>query len=195
MFVGILCSWEQTRWREWESEYPYKQLVEVHWEVLLERTIRMVRERWYDPVIITHNPDLMIDDYYIPEDHKYTISTMLSTKYLREDDNCILLWDVYYTDEWLDEIFLWENIFYGTQSEILAVRFHDIEKRLRKWLYRAYDNASHRKAWKIWTVYRLYEWYGILEHKHWPHFQFLSSDNMDFDFVHEYQQWLHDQLQ
>jgi choline kinase len=80
-------------------------LIEVDKQPLLSKTINQLKERGYDPVIITKNEELKIDKSFEPEDNRYTVSSLLSTRPLREGRNVILLGDVNYSEQALDKIF------------------------------------------------------------------------------------------
>ena len=197
MFVWILCAWSQTRRNKAKffPQYPYKQLIEIDGQPLLQKTINNLKSRWYEPVIITKNDELKIDNSFDPDDNRFTVSSLLSSKDLRQDRNVILLWDVNYSEQSLDKIFNTKESVkvLGSKWEIFAISFTDKElvaKHLKRMIRYAEKN-DNKYIGKLRTFYRSLEWFPIEEHRFGKYYDNIKDvETRDFDSQQEYKEYL-----
>ena len=89
-----------------------KQLLHIGNTTILGRIIKQVRERGYDPVVVTHHEmiqsyaaDIWDIGYFVPEKHSVTCETLLSTESLWTNRTIVLLGDVIYSNATMDAIF------------------------------------------------------------------------------------------
>ena len=105
----ILCAGEQTRWGDPNNP---KQLVDVGGEPLLARIVRQCRRAGHEPVIVTHDERLLLSEkVYTPGKRRWTIETLLSTRFMWDDRTVVLLGDVIYTRDALDKILASRELF------------------------------------------------------------------------------------
>ena len=168
----ILCAGEQTRWGD--NGNP-KQLVDVGGEPLLARIVRQVRRAGHEPVIVTHDERLTLSDRtYAPDKRRWTVETLLSTRFLWDDRTVVLLGDVIYTRDALDKILASRELFQvfgrkelryrlvGRYYEIFALSFDQsqadrVEDTLRRAVYLKEDGQI---SWgKLRVLYEM--WCGL----------------------------------
>lgn len=172
MVVITLCAGEQERWGD--NGNP-KQLVDVGGEPLLARLVRQCRRAGHEPVIVTHDERLTLSDRtYVPGKRRWTVETLLSTRFMWGDRTVVLLGDVVYTRDALDKILSSREPFQvfgrkelryrlaGRYYEIFALSFDQTQaERVEDTLNRAISMIENGKAgWgKLRLLYEL--WCGL----------------------------------
>lgn len=96
--------------KRWESEIP-KHLVEVNGEILLHRSVRLLKERGISDIwITTHNPDYQTEDtlLYEPRDNYYQLDQFFACNHLWRfwdvSPVIFLYGDVYFSENCIDSI-------------------------------------------------------------------------------------------
>jgi len=120
--VFILCAGEARRFNG-----VHKQLLQIRNECILERIIRQCRDRGIEPTVVSHHEVFRNVDcrLIVPEVHRYTDETFLSTQYLWNERTIILLGDVVYSKFAMDMVFAdcKPVRVFGDQWEMFAVCF------------------------------------------------------------------------
>ena len=193
----ILCAGSQTRWNRKVlfPQFPYKQLIDIEGEPLLLRTIRQLRERGIEPVIITKNKELMLCEHLDPEDNRFAVSSLMSSIHQWEDDNMFLLGDVRYSEKSLDKIIKTKNKFCGSRGEIFAVRIQDrldFVRAFQKAIDWSKKNEENKMVGKLWIAYRFFEGFDdVLKHEFGDNYENVKDlETRDFDSQREYMEYL-----
>ena len=96
--VILLCAGRQRRFEGWDMP---KQLLQVHGEPVLDRTIRQLRENGLNDIIVAaHDPRLKRSEtaFFSPPRHRWLAETLLSTRELWHGRTILLLGDVLFSD-------------------------------------------------------------------------------------------------
>ena len=119
---------KSTRWREFKG-IP-KHFIKIDGETLIERTVRLFREKddKCEIIITSHDKRYDIDgaSRYEPKHNVLEIDRF--TEELIEDNICFLYGDTYYSDETVDMIVnmaVDDLLFFGNESSIVAVKVKD----------------------------------------------------------------------
>lgn len=99
--VLILVAGSQEGWR------GERHLLPIAGEPLLARSVRMMRDRGYEPVMVASRPEIqeMTSRHFVPDDDKYVLSTVLSTQPLWDDRTVVLFGDIIWSEQSLDTVF------------------------------------------------------------------------------------------
>lgn len=91
--------------KRWPSETP-KQLVEVEGEIVIDRTIRQLKERGVDCWVVTRDPRLERPGTkaFTPTLCRWLVETILATKEIWRDDMILLLGDVWFSDRCINKM-------------------------------------------------------------------------------------------
>lgn len=123
----IMADGKGTRWGD--SLGTPKHLVEIEGERLLDRTVRQLRERGAEDIVITsHNPLYQVEGAVRHEPLNNVIEVDRFTAELIDDDVCFLYGDTCYSEKAMDTIVRTEceNIlFFGSRASIVAVKVAD----------------------------------------------------------------------
>lgn len=124
----IMADGKSSRWRDFKG-IP-KHFIEINGETLIERTVRLFREKDdnCEIIITSHDSRYEIEGAtrYEPENNVLEIDRF--TEELIEDDICFLYGDTYYSDETADMIVSTaaeELLFFGNVNSIVAVKVKD----------------------------------------------------------------------
>jgi hypothetical protein len=132
--VLILAAGEQKRWARHDQ---LKQLLQAGPETIIDRIVRQVKDRGYQPIIVTHKDELMRDGAVsvIPNPRRWKVESLLSiSEFWGKDITLVLLGDVIYQAQVINRIF--ENsdktMFFGNYAEIYAFSFtnYDIARTM-----------------------------------------------------------------
>lgn len=139
--VLIYAAGKQTRW-----DLPTKkQLVDVGGEPLLCRTIRQVRVKGYEPIVIAHDPEIIAVARisFNPPKKPWFLESFLETAHLWKKQTIVLFGDVVFSPAAIDIIFAARGLFrvfmrkellgrlVGNLYETFAFRFeHTVSQRL-----------------------------------------------------------------
>lgn len=109
-----------------------KQLLEAGEETIIERIIRQCNARDQNPFIVTHKKQLQklawIEckaNFYHPRERRWIVETLYSTRELWGEKTIVLLGDVIYSKDALDQIFKSISSFcwFGDTAESYAIVF------------------------------------------------------------------------
>jgi hypothetical protein len=89
-----------------EGWWGDRHLLPIAGEPLLARSVRLMRWRGYEPIMIANKPEIleMANSYFEPDDDKYILSTILSTQLLWDDRTIILFGDIIWSGTSLDTV-------------------------------------------------------------------------------------------
>ena len=189
----------------WNSDEP-RHLVNIHGEPLILRTLRQLSEMGYDATVITDKPEVqaVVPRYLEPENRRWIVSTILSSREAWRDRVVILpgdvVWDIYI----LGFILGCNNYpaFYGDAKEILAMtwlrgHFERVVSVLEG-VGRTFDRDGGW-CW-LWHFYRVLCGRDIYDndmHGEWEDFRVIRtmhtparSCTTDLDTIEEYHEWL-----
>lgn len=201
----------------WGEGTP-KQLVAVDGEPVLHRTVRKCLVRKIQPTIVAVDPALTMPQVasFEPSDHRYWVSTLLSCAPLWGDETIVLLGDVWFSAEAMDQIAEGSGLrVYGRQGcsaltggppEVFACRFsreHHTEvasaliasiAHADRWFAQTsagYDRTG-RPIGSPWQFYRAL--IGCqLETEQWDESVWVESPDDftdDFDSLARYDRWM-----
>ena len=203
--IFILCAGTATRWEEYMN--APKQLVEIHGESLLDRTLRLLSEQGClsrSVHIVSWNEKLRRppSDFVNPGKTSCIIETLLTTQELWGEENIFLLGDVFYDAQALDKILNSRKEFacFGRPDEsifttkrygelfglvFMATQSQAVLKALNETL--DYFQSGKGRG-KIWELYRAMT--GLDKNRHVildKNFIFLDDVCDDFDRPRDYQ--------
>lgn len=178
----------------WEKKIgKAKQLLRLGKECVLARIIRQVRERGYEPVLVTHREDF-IDvardlAYYEPASRASIADTILHTQELWGDQATILLGDVVFGAATLDMVMAHRGAWtaFGNGAEIFAFSFQrEDHEYFISTLKKVIAHPLCKKG-APWQIYRIYcgkrpEWRHIDGHT----FKYTRDATGDIDSHYEY---------
>jgi len=199
--VLIMAAGASTRWEDLDTP---KHLVDVGGELLIQRIVRQVQERGFDPVVVTHSAEIATESavdrttgrppitVLWPKRHRLIVDTLMSTKELWQSPTVILLGDVIYSRACMNLV-LNDNSglqFYGTRYEIFALRFtrfDDIEYACKHVVIHAYKNKYSPNVGKLWSLYRFLASFDLMSHEFEDNmYTFIEDYTMDLDYVRQY---------
>jgi hypothetical protein len=211
--VFIPCAGDESRWNEYLG-VP-KQLVDIDGEPLLHRTVRCLKDRGLnDILIIGNNPKFAVDGVqtYSPHAYRWIVETIKSTESLWKQKNIILLGDVWFSPESFDNIISTNApiVVFGRKcdskltgcrwGEIFALVFRDTEApRVSRVLdiAIAYAEQGNSSSWQglLWSFYYIYLniYMGdpltsnVIDDSL---FYELDDFTEDFDFPIDYDMWM-----
>ncbi|MCG7866906.1 MAG: NTP transferase domain-containing protein [Candidatus Thiodiazotropha taylori] len=103
--IFIMCAGESKRWNNHLG--VVKQMVPIDGEPLLHRTVRLLNERGFNSIhVVTNNPTISSPavTYIKPKNHNWLVESIYSLEEYFHDENIILLGDVFFTPNALDQI-------------------------------------------------------------------------------------------
>lgn len=102
MIALITCAGPAVRW----GDGVPKQLAVVDGEPILHRTVRKCLARKMTPTIVAVDPRLTLPHVasFEPDDRRHWVSTMLACKPIWGDETVVLLGDVWFSAEAMDQI-------------------------------------------------------------------------------------------
>ncbi len=181
----VMADGDGTRWDNYGG-IP-KHLIEVDGETLLERIVRLIRDREPDAevIITSHDPRYEVEGAvrYEPEDNRIEIDRF--TWELIEDGCCFLYGDTYYTDNAMDTILNVTGddiLFFGSRKSIVAVKVYDSEmfRKHVSTVKEMYLNGDIPKC-VGWQVYQSFTGQEICGEKR-PDDKFVLFDDNTTDF-------------
>ncbi len=203
MTVLILCAGDSKRF-SWEGRSKHRLI--VYGEELLTRMVRQCSERGEKSTIVTHRPEILrgLFDYdyslFIPQHREYTCDTLRSTHPLWGNERVtVLLGDVIYSDELIDEILSNQKpiMFWGRSAlvrEIYSLSFTDrseITRGLGDVMGRV-SEGYHGQLWQL--FYSLNDLSPDCHPNSLPlkYFSYVSplDHTQDFDRVEDYEKFI-----
>ena len=162
----IMADGKGTRWNNYQ-DVP-KHLIKINGEVLLARTVRLLKEfdENSDVIVTSHDKRYEFDGSTRYEPLNNVLEIDRFTYELIENDICFLYGDTYYTEDTIKEIINSvpdDILFFGNQKSIVAIKIKDA-KLFKKHI----DNVK-----------KLYLSNKITNCKGWQVYQ--SFQNLDFD--------------
>lgn len=116
------------------GRYPTaKQLLPIPGgDTVIGRIITQVKGYGYDPVIVTHNPDIasVTTNAFVPENRETLCNSIISSQSLWSERTIIILGDVIFTEHGMKQVFLVNrpvNVV-GNEAEMYALTFHHTEE-------------------------------------------------------------------
>ena len=203
--VVILASGVGQRW----EAIQHKQLVDVHGQPLLLRTIEQITQHWDTrPVVMTHHERIagaveqVADAVELPAgERRWIVETALASRTCWGDPTLLLAGDVYWTDEAITHAcelnrggpvrFLTTECTVG--QDILGIWFRRRHRhKVAKALHHARQHAFLRGGGgKLWQAYRSLCGYPLTRHLlDTVHAVPIDDDTTDFDSLRDYQAFL-----
>lgn len=188
---------------------PCRHLLDINGEPLLLRTLRQLEELGYDATVITEKPEVweVIPDHcYKPANHRWIVSTMLSTRELWREKTIILMGDVVWDLYVLGLILGFQKLpaFFGNYPGIHAIgmaeeHFDKFETALKKVERHFNPKGAGGRCWPI-HLYRVFCDKGINDNQRkwpsWPYWFTIrtmktahKSCVTDFDTFRRYEEW------
>lgn len=177
----IMADGKSERWNNYLN--TPKHLVQIEGEMLILRTIRLLRAICNEDVdIVVTSHDIRYEfegcKRYEPKENKYEVDRF--TEELIQDDICFLYGDTYYTEKAIKKIVDTRTdsiLFFGDEQSIIAVKIKDGE------LFR-----KHKK-----TVKKMYKQGKITMCKGWQVYQSFVGQNLyetpqikeNYIFIHD----------
>lgn len=154
----IMADGKGNRWNNY-NDIP-KHFIRIGEETLLERTVRLIKERepTSDVFITSHDPRYEVEGAkrYEPQNNVLEIDRF--TEELIEDNICFLYGDTFYSEEAMERITkeaVEDILFFGNERSIVAIKVKDGE------LFRYHVNHVRQlflqdkiKSCKGWQVYQ-----------------------------------------
>ena len=154
----IMADGKGNRWNNY-NDIP-KHFIRIGEETLLERTVRLIKEREpiSDVFITSHDPRYEVEGAkrYEPQNNVLEIDRF--TEELIEDNICFLYGDTFYSEEAMERITkeaVEDILFFGNERSIVAIKVKDGE------LFRYHVNHVRQlflqdkiKSCKGWQVYQ-----------------------------------------
>jgi len=200
----IRCAGSSIRWQGVDGP---KQMARIAGESLLGRMVRQLHDLGYfDITIVASDPRIAHPDctWFRPKLCRWTVETLLSTCHLWCAANLVLLGDVYFTEQAMQQIARCNrplavfgrpgpSRFTGSKwAEIFAVRIgKDCKAVIRQALTRAVRDATRGGRGKLWELYRVLT-HQDLRHKRltiFNHvFEVIDDLTDDIDTISEWRQ-------
>ncbi len=177
-----------------------KQMITVDGEVLLYRTIRQLKERGFNDIVLTVPEKGYFGDVGVKEivgTHKVEVDKFLNAS-RQVRDSAVFLWgDCYFTDEAMDTITQDDSdlMFFGRSGagitgkrcgELFAVKGN---KELLSKARELKKNANKMKRCASWELYRFINGYPITKHVVKDRFTHINDLTDDFDYPKDYHTW------
>jgi len=177
--ILILCAGEHKRWANYLG-IP-KQLISINGESLLERMVRLLRNKgYYNIVIVSHDERLRLSNcgFFRPSSFRWIAQTLLSTYSLWTDKTIILLGDVFFTERAINTITKSSrgiNVYgrpnvsrftFTKYGEIFALLFDKNNwDKIKAHAEIVCRDAGLGGRGKLWEFYRSLAGYPLTEHK------------------------------
>ena len=176
--VFILAAGDGKRWigggvGDWPS-IP-KQLLKIGDQTIIARTVGMVRQRGYEPIVVTHNPAIVEAlpgvEILNPVGRRWIMETISSTRHLWKAINVFLWSDVIYSPAVMDAMLAETKSpkFFGTWGEGFGTVFRDDDTRLEHGLAVVLEDAGANAnapfpVGRTWELYRHFSGWDMHEH-------------------------------
>lgn len=178
--VFILAAGAGNRWHRdgiWPAEQP-KQLLRLGGETIIGRTVNMVRNHGYEPVVVTHNK-VIADalpgvDILNPSGRHWLIETLKSTMPRWTEINTVLWSDVVYSPSVLDAMLTDESSikFYGKWGDGFGLVWRKDNPRIRAGIDAVLQDAKEQEGvidfhsvGRSWELYRWFMGWPLHEHQ------------------------------
>lgn len=186
--VFILAGGRQERW----NGSDLKQLSVVYGMPVIERTMEQLAALGHDCKIVSDHLGLMVkfqSKVYAPAAHRFAVETLKSTSHLWRGQVRVLLGDVVYTRDALEQILNYHGSLhcFGSQTEMFGLSFNDHSNILNAIRY-AIWHAEQGGHGKLWNLYRAYHLLDLNYHVIEKDFTFIDDLTTDFDTVEEFEQ-------
>lgn len=180
----IMADGKGARWNNFGNQS--KHLCEIDGESLIERTIRLLRERNIDEIIVTsHDPNYEFNGAkrYEPKNNVEEIDRF--TYELITEEVAFLYGDTYYEDKVMDSIVNMYNdsiLFFGNDKSIVAIKVYDYK------LFKSIIDEIKEKniVGKGWTVYQMDNNLPLGSHEHRDNFIYVGEKTIDVNTPNEY---------
>ena len=154
----ILAAGTQERWNatSYKGIPVIKQLIEIKGEILIER----IQRQFPESIVVTRTNDIKKHSakWFDPELNEVTIATLFSTRDLWDDWTTILLGDVDYGDDTIEQINNQEEdlMFYGGRGEIYCMKFNlRVSLQIITAINKIIESPHFKmKYGKLWNLYR-----------------------------------------
>lgn len=180
----IMADGKGTRWNNFNNHS--KHLCVINGETIIGRTVRILREKNVDNIIITsHNPEMEFEGAvrYEPKSNNEEIDRF-TYEFLNEEVT-FLYGDTYYSEETLDKIIKATTddlLFFGTSTSIVGIKVSNYEK-FRKYIDYIKSNNIVGKGW---TVYQLSNGLPLGCKEQRDNLVIVSEETIDIDSPDEY---------
>ena len=191
----IMADGKGSRWHHYMGREKHE--ISIDGETLLQRTVRLIRERDAEAevIITSHNPAFEVEGAlrYEPKNNIYEIDRF--TEELIGDDVCFLYGDVFYTEKTLDTIvrnrgFL-PMVFFGGEKSICAVLARDGDALMRSYLaVRAKAESGELPDGKGWQLYHQYAGMPLEGKAIGGSFIRVDNSTQDFNSPEDYAEFL-----
>lgn len=191
----IMADGKGSRWHHYMGHEKHE--ISIDGETLLQRTVRLIRERDAEAevIITSHNPAFEVESAlrYEPKNNVYEIDRF--TEELIGDDVCFLYGDVFYTEKTLDTIvrnrgFL-PMVFFGGEKSICAVLARDGDALMRSYLaVRAKAESGELPDGKGWQLYHQYAGMPLEGKAIGASFIRVDNSTQDFNSPEDYAEFL-----
>lgn len=174
--VLILAAGNSKRWKDtiWPADYP-KQLLDIGGETLIGRVVRQVQMRGHDPLVVTHDYDIMQAVPGVtmvnPADRRWIMATVQSTAELWRGLVTVLYSDVLYSAAVIGAMLteLETPKFYGRWGDGFGFVFHACDQRWRDGIDAVLADAEQAdpdnyEAGRNWELYRWLQGWDMHTH-------------------------------
>jgi len=196
--VLILASKDHTAWAKSWPDVPTKQLLVINppGETVIARIIRQCGKRGAAPIVISHVPAIIAEGR-----HSFTPSiwsrgltclTLLSTMLLWKERTIVLLGDVIFSKDAMDQVFAYKEDYgnFGDNWETYGISFRKSQwLRVAQTIMRTVELArdgtqgSLEFMWKVWCG-SPFKGKKLMNRPDWIHFHDWT---MDIDMYHEWE--------
>jgi choline kinase len=167
--VFILAAGDGKRWHrgeEWPQHKP-KQLLNIGGETIIGRTVRMVHKRGYDPIVVTHNKDIIDTlagiEILQPSRRRWLIETLQSTQSRWQDINVALWSDVVYSNAVMDAMLVDNSPikFYGKWGDGCGLVWRGNNQHMIDGMKAVIEHAqrSDNNKYSVGRSWELYRWF------------------------------------
>lgn len=180
----IMADGKGTRWNNYDNHS--KHLCVINGETIIGRTVRLLKERDVQDIIITsHNPALEFEGAtrYEPLSNYEEIDRF--TYEFLNDEITFLYGDTYYSVDALNTIIestTDDILFFGTSTSIVGIKIKNYQK-FRKYIDYIKQNNIVGKGW---TVYQLSNGLPLGSKEPRANLVMVSEETIDIDSPEEY---------
>jgi len=205
--ILVLCNGDGTRWNNYLNAPKQLAPLSSSNESLIERTIRLCAThgiQLQDIVIVSGDDRLkkIPTNHFIPKSGKWITETLLNTEQLWKEQTVVLLGDVFYSSNTLNQILNDIHTFavygrngrstynYKRWSEIFALRFsQSIHTKIKEHLSKTVANAHAGGRGKLWEFHQSIADAALDKyHSTGNHFIEMNDWTDDIDSPAEYRQ-------
>lgn len=186
----IMADGKETRWSNCAGIHKWQ--IKIDGEILLERTVRLIKK--FDPdasiIITSHYENLKIEgaEIYAPQNNNIELDRFTSE--LIEKNVVFLYGDSYYTENAVKTIIENSNssiLFFGNNNRIFAVKVADdklFERHINN--VRKLFSEGKIKSCIGWQVYQSFQNISFEEKKIADDFVVIDDDTCDFNWLNDY---------